>query len=236
LLDIIVFLIFPAQRRDLAVFADGLTLESTSRPLDDVVVDDQPSLFLDAFYEAFLNDQTVADVALETDPDIPTNEAEEKEEKTIFRGTTERPRHNPPVKRQPIPLFGRMGSEFVSLFLPHRRRSRTRQKCHHTSIPTSSFPSRFRRSYPNGRNIASLPRGRFSVHPVFCSDYITLRSNYLPFDMFSRFAPIADRNAHKFISLLRCLYIDPSHHFIDDSHIPRRCQAPPPHLYPSGGW
>jgi hypothetical protein len=44
------------------------------------------------------------------------------------QGTIEHPLHNPPVKRHSILLFGRMGSEFVSLFLPHPRRSRTRQK------------------------------------------------------------------------------------------------------------
>jgi hypothetical protein len=80
LLENLVFLTFAAQEHELAVFADGLTLESKRTKLDDVVVGDQPSLFLDAFYEALLTDQAVAAVALETDPEVPADGEEEAEE------------------------------------------------------------------------------------------------------------------------------------------------------------
>jgi hypothetical protein len=49
LLENIVFLTFAGQSHDLAVFADGLTLDSKRTPLESVVVNDQPPLFLDAF-------------------------------------------------------------------------------------------------------------------------------------------------------------------------------------------
>jgi hypothetical protein len=62
------------------VFADGLTLDSKRTPLESVVVNGQPPLFLDAFYETVVNDRAVAAAAMEADREISLGDEEQEEE------------------------------------------------------------------------------------------------------------------------------------------------------------